>query len=324
MLGHTSFAKDEAAAVAPVEKSVAEKLVRELHGSLSDHQRSRIVLPFDDPLRNRIENNWHILNERVGSFFELDQQQLVRDIFLNLHSDEYRDEVWSQFVHDNKKKGATTPEEIFGTSSVALFSDESFDQFEFVFTGRHCTRRCDGNSVKNAAFGGPIFYGHSAQGFTEKPDHPGNAYWFQAKRANALFQMLDGKQQEKALKGESRGEKGTRTVTLKGKSEGIEGLPSYDMTTDQRAELMKVVGDLLMPFRAEDRAEALSMIEAQAGDLHLAFYEKEDVGGDRVWDTWQLEGPNMVWYFRGDPHVHVWVNIKDPGKAADKPVTKPA
>lgn len=33
--------------------------------------------------------------------------------------------------------------------------------FEFVLTGRHCTRRCDGDSVEGAAFGGPLFYGHA-------------------------------------------------------------------------------------------------------------------------------------------------------------------
>jgi hypothetical protein len=29
-----------------------------------------------------------------------------------------------------------------------------------------------------------------------------------------------------------------------------------------------------------------------------------------VWDVWQIEGPNMLWYFRGAPHVHCWVNIR--------------
>jgi hypothetical protein len=27
--------------------------------------------------------------------------------------------------------------------------------------------------------------------------------------------------------------------------------------------------------------------------------------------VWQVEGPSMVWYFRGKPHVHVWVHIRD-------------
>ena len=28
-----------------------------------------------------------------------------------------------------------------------------------------------------------------------------------------------------------------------------------------------------------------------------------------------LEGPSFVWYFRGAPHVHVWVNIADSSDA---------
>ena len=291
----------------------AEKLVMELYGSLSDHQRKRIVKPYDHELRGRVENNWHILDERVGTFFERDQQQLIRDIFLNLHSEEFRNQAWDQFINDNKNKKAKTPDEIFGTASVALFATPNLDKVEFVFTGRHCTRRCDGNAEKGAAFGGPIFYGHSAQGFYEKPDHPGNVYWFQAQKANELFQMLDPKQQEAALRDDSRGEDGTRTVELKGQgSEGFEGIASYEMTSDQRSELMSVVGELLRPFRKEDQIEALAMIEAQITDLNLAFYKNEDVGDDGVWDTWQLEGPSMVWYFRGDPHVHTWVHVKQP------------
>ena len=28
-----------------------------------------------------------------------------------------------------------------------------------------------------------------------------------------------------------------------------------------------------------------------------------------------IEGPSMVWYFRGQPHVHTWVNIRAPKPA---------
>jgi hypothetical protein len=32
--------------------------------------------------------------------------------------------------------------------------------------------------------------------------------------------------------------------------------------------------------------------------------------------VWQIEGPAMVWYFRGDPHVHTWVHIRESAPTA--------
>ncbi len=294
-------------------RPAAETIVKSLFDSLSDEQREKVVIPFEDALRKKINNNWHILKEHpVGATFDKDQQAMIREIFMGVHSDEYRNKVWDAFINDNRSKGHKTPEETFGTGSCALFGEPGADKFEFVFTGRHTTRRCDGNSVEGASFGGPIFYGHAAQGFNEKPDHPGNAYWFQALRANEVYAMLDGKQQIEALKDDSRGEKGQKTVELRGHAEGLEGTRVGDMSADQKAGVEGVLNDLLLPFRKVDRDEAMKQVKAQFDDLHLAFYKNEDVGKDGVWDTFQLEGPSMVWYFRGDPHVHTWVNIEQP------------
>ena len=84
-----------------------------------------------------------------------------------------------------------------------------------MLTGRHCTSRCDGDSVSGAAFGGPIFYGHEGEQFYEAPDHPSNVYWFQAKQANEVFQALDAKQREAALAGTARRERRSQTVALR-------------------------------------------------------------------------------------------------------------
>ena len=48
----------------------------------------------------------------------------------------------------------------------------------------------------------------------------------------------------------------------------------------------------------------------------MSFYKNLDVGGDGVWDVWQLESPTMIWYFRGSPHVHTWVNIRAKAQSA--------
>jgi hypothetical protein len=282
-------------------KTTAETLVQTLYKSLDEKQREAICLPFDHPLRSKVNNNWHINKTRLDQFTD-DQQAMVREIFLKLHSPEYAQKVFDQVDGDSG----------FGKGSFALFGKPGSGKFEFVFTGRHCTRRCDGDSVEGTAFGGPIFYGHAAKGFYEAPDHPGNAYWFQAKRANELYQAFDGKQQKVALLDKrSRGERGNKTIETKGTVEGLEGIPASDFSGDQKDLFRKVLADLMAPFRQQDATEAMKLIEANdINKLHLSYYKKEDIADDSVWDVWQVEGPKMVWYFRGKPHVHVWANIE--------------
>ena len=100
-------------------------------------------------------------------------------------------------------------------------------------------------------------------------------------------------------------------MALKKKGE-LAGLPGSDMSRDQKKLVEKVLADLLMPFRKKDTDEAMRYIKAGGGvdSLYMSFYKNLDIGSDGVWDVWQLESPNMVWSFRGSPHVHTWVNIR--------------
>jgi hypothetical protein len=283
----------------------SETLVTDLYKSLSEPQRSAICFPFGHELQSKIDNNWFITKTRVSEFTK-DQQDLIRQIFLGLHSEEYAKPVLKAVEHDNGDKG-------FGACSVALFGEPGTGKFEFVLSGRHVTRRCDGDSVAGAAFGGPIFYGHQARDKdTEDPDHPENVYWYQAKRANELFQALDGKQRKIALLEHSRPERKEQTVKLTGKTSGLEGISVSELTRDQKELVRKVMADVLAPFRKADAEESMKLIDKNGFDhLHMAFYKSQDLGEDGVWDVWQIEGPAMVWYFRGDPHVHTWVHIRE-------------
>jgi hypothetical protein len=295
------------AAVKPGVQS--ETLVTSLYKSLSEEQKSTVVLPFDHPLRSKVDNNWFVSSARIGRFFNPDQQAMITEIFRGLHHPEFADKAIRQVEEDGKGLGNYT---------VALFGEPGTGKFEFVLTGRHCTVRCDGDSVQGAAFGGPIFYGHQAgPNDQEKPDHPNNVYWYQAKRANEVFQALDGKQRDLALVETSRKEQATETVRLRGAGERIEGLPVADMSKDQKDLVRKVLNDLLLPFRPGDAEEALKYIDQAGGvsSLSMAFFKNQDLGSDGVWDIWQLESPNAVWFFRGAPHVHVWVNVQSPHAA---------
>jgi hypothetical protein len=174
------------------------------------------------------------------------------------------------------------------------------------------TLRCDGNSADHVAFGGPIFYGHAAEDFNEAKDHPGNVFWPQALAANKLYQMLDGKQRKRALVSDLPREQavGFRESNA---AKFRTGIPVTEMSGDQKEHLQGVLKLLLEPYRTSDQQEALSALNKQGGldNCTLTFYEGGDIGKDGVWDNWRLEGPAFVWYFRGEPHVHVWVHIAD-------------
>ncbi len=286
--------------------AASETVVKTFYDTLNEEQRKAMCFPFDHELRLKVNNNWQITKAKVKTFTK-DQQAMIKEIFMGLHSEEYAQKVYDQVEWDSGIDGFE------GGSSVAVFGKPGTGNFEFVLTGRHCTRRCDGDSVEGAAFGGPLFYGHAAKGFNEGPKHEDNAYWYQAVRANEVYQMLDGKQRKAALLGKSRGEHGNKTVELSGKKAGLDGIRVADLTGDQKGHVRKVMADLLAPFRKQDSAEAMKFVEAGGFDnLHLAFYKDENVGDDEVWDVWQIEGPNMISYFRGKPHVHAWLHIRKP------------
>src|SRR5215510_12762145 len=66
-----------------------ETLVATLYKSLTDEQRKVVAFPFHHPLRSKVDNNWQITDKKVSEFFTRDQQAMIKEIFLGLHSPEY-------------------------------------------------------------------------------------------------------------------------------------------------------------------------------------------------------------------------------------------
>lgn len=289
------------------EKKSPESLVKTLFDSMSPAQKSKVTYDWDhvDPrrglLRTRVANNWQINRQQLNSaFYTADQRDLVRAIFEGIIAPDWHKRVDKQLADDGGGFGRSM--------SIGIFGKPGDDKFQFVLTGRHCTMRCDGNSAEHVAFGGPIFYGHAADGFNEGPTHRGNVYWPQAVAANDVFKMLDGKQRKLALAAKSPREQ--HADFRRGKSDP-DGIPVSELTKDQQSEVERVLAKLVEPYRDADREEVAACLKAQGGleKCHLAFYQDKDIGDDGVWDNWRLEGPAFVWYFRGSPHVHVWVNV---------------
>lgn len=294
----------------PLQKPTAESMVKVLYDSLTPGQREQVCFDWQHEdserglLRTRVANNWDVTDHFVNDdFYTVDQRAMVRNIFEGLFQPEWHARIDQQLDDDSGGFGES--------NSLAIFGKPGTDKFEFVLTGRHMTVRCDGNSADHVAFGGPIFYGHAADGFNEGPNHTGNVFWPQALEANKLYQALDGKQQQLALVKQAPPHESK--VKFQGQDGQFTGLPLTELSADQRERVQEVLRKLVEPYRQSDRDEVTACLKAQGGldACSLSFYQQGDIGKDGVWDNWRLEGPSFVWHYRGAPHVHVWVNVAD-------------
>ncbi|MDA1230913.1 MAG: DUF3500 domain-containing protein [Planctomycetota bacterium] len=294
----------------PQAKKTPETLVKVLFDSLTAMQRTKICFDWNHVdkdrglLRTRLENNWTITEPAIKSnFYSSDQQHIIREIFDGMTDPGWR-ERWDRQLKDDVGG--------FGNhQSIAIFGNPGTDKFEFVLASRHMTLRCDGKSAEHVAFGGPILYAHEGEDLYEKPSHPSNVFWHQALAANKLYDMFDGKQRKQALVIE--GMPSEELVGFRGPDGKFDGLAVTGFSSDQKEHLQSVLQLLVEPFRKSDQDEVTRCLKVQGGldACRLAFYKEGDLGSDGIWDNWRLEGPSFVWYFRGKPHVHVWVNVAD-------------
>jgi hypothetical protein len=301
-----------AAATLPAFKGESETAAKALFESLTDAQRREVCFDWDyvhperGLLRTHVSNNWQITKPHIDSdFFTKQQKMLAHDVYKSLFNPDWYPKLLKQLKDDTGGK------EWGAEQSIALFGKPGAgEKFMMVMTGRHMTVRADGNSEAHMALGGPIFHGHAASGFNEEVHHPGNVFWHQAVQANKVYKLLDGKQRDGAVVNRRPSES---AVSFRGSDGKYPGLPLSEMTSDQKAEVHKVLMSLIEPYRQEDQTEIHECLKKHGGldACSLAFYRDGDIGDDEEWDNWRIEGPSFVWYFRGEPHVHIWINVSD-------------
>jgi hypothetical protein len=288
-------------------ESKVDSLPMQLYRGLSDEQRQKICLPVDHQSRQFISNWWYVHKEhRIPDTFDAEQQELIQNIFDSLHRPEFQATVNKQVEIDQYGAAKNAP-------SVGFFGSPDNANFEFIYTGHHVTRRCNAHSDTGMGFGGaPIFYGHFPDKFNETKDHPGNPYWYQGKLFNEFVQALSGKQQEQGLVSKQpRSEK--PGAVIRKTSSDASGLSCAELSKDQKKLLAETMRKMMSIFREDDVTATIDAIEKKGllDRLHVSWFDgKYDIGSDKVWDTWQIEGPEMVWYFRGQPHIHSYFHLK--------------
>jgi len=311
--------------------SPADAAVKALFDSLTDQQKKVICFDWDKkgygglPLRLHVTNNWAVSPMQIGALAK-DQQALVEEIFKSVLNPGWTEKLAQQAKDD-------TGQHWTKDRKIAIFGTPGSGKCQCIISGFHLTFRAGSDKDSHVAFGGALSHGHQPSGFNEKPGHPGNIFWYQAQQANKVYKILDGKQQDKALvlKGMPYYEfdgKIDRTVILPdskferamepdvrfhGPKGDRPGLPIAEMTPDQKEAMRKVLTDLLEPYRKPYQDRVLQCLEKQGGleKCHLAFFKEHTLSKEGEWDNWRLEGPAFIWYFRGYPHVHLWIHVAD-------------
>ncbi len=282
----------------PAAKSdkTAEELIKELFAGLTEEQKRTVVAPFDNPGRLRIYNR--ALGKSIGESYTKPQQELVGRILRSICSDE---EGFRRISREGTWDGSRS----FEACGANIFGNPTNGKYTWVFSGHHLTLRCDGNTEEGPAFGGPLYYGHSPNGYSPK-----NVFNYQTKSVLSVFEALSEAQAKQAVVRGTPGE-GAASIRLRPASAAKPGIPGRDLTKDQKVLVEKVMRDVLSPYRKQDADEVMQVIKAGGGleQVHLAFYQDDGADTLEKWHFWRLEGPGFVWNYRVLPHVHTFVNI---------------
>lgn len=277
------------------------ELVKELFAGMSETQKKAAVKPWTDARRMSVNPN-RALDKTIGNVFDKKQQELIERIVKSMSAGD--EASWKQITRggtwDNSKTFANTGADIFG--------DPTTNQFAFLLTGHHLTMRLDNNLKDGVAFGGPIYYGHTPNPYSDR-----NVFFYQTQQAMKFFDALNKDQREKASIKKGNPGEGANSVKLPGTAKGV---MYSELTADQKELMEKVMRSLLSPYRKEDGDEAMAVIKASGGLEKLGFvfygegYEGAATDNKQPWSFWRIEGPGFVWNFRVLPHVHTYVNIQ--------------
>ncbi|MDR3403312.1 MAG: DUF3500 domain-containing protein [Chthoniobacter sp.] len=281
----------------------SEELVREYYASLNPYQRQQLVFPWNytgagtTPARLGVYNT--AIGKAIGETLTKAQRELIERLMMSMSSG---DDGWRKITRNG---GWDTNDGILSCGAYIFGDPEGDRKYSFLFTGHHLTMRCDGNSEPNTAFGGPIFYGHIVNGYSQR-----NVFNEQTLKVMSVYEALNADQQKHAVvDGRPPGRDDTVFFPTQGKD--LPGISGSDLSADQKGLIEGVLKDVLSPYREEDVAEVMDIVRANGGmeKIHLAFYRDTETNEKEPWSYWRLEGPGFVWNFRVLPHVHTYVSV---------------
>jgi hypothetical protein len=272
-------------------------LAQRLYTSLDSEQRAETCVRYDHPLRQYHNRGvWGGGRTIVGGFTR-PQRRILTDLLYAGLSEEGRERV---------------PEEFFtrwtGVHSMRalICGDPTSRPYQIILTGAHLNLRLGGKSSEGAAFGGPQVYGD--QRGDGDAGLPGNLYRDQFVIAQRLLRSLDSGRWKQAVVEEAPVQ---TKIELQGRHGTFSGIPVAELGAEGKTLARQLVERILSTYPPSDVAYARECLEANGGleALWLSYYQHGEDGDIPEGQVFRLEGPSAVFYFRGHPHVHAFVNV---------------
>jgi hypothetical protein len=281
-----------------------DELAQRLFASLEPETRAEVCVEYDHPLRQYHNRGiWGGGLSIYADRFTREQRGLLTDLLYAGLSEQGRERVPNEFYVQ------------FGgvqLMNVLLCGDPSSPPYQLILSGPHLNLRLGGKSREGVAFGGPQVYGD--QRGDERHGLPGNIYRFQLQISQRLFRNLAPSQQKETLLETAPIQ---TQIELLGRAGTFPGTPVASFTPESRSIVRELVDAILSTYRPSDVAYAWDCIEQNGGldALFLSYYADGEVEKSGEYQIFRLEGPAAVFYFRGAPHVHAFVNVAMDGDA---------
>ena len=280
-----------------------DALARRLYTDLDQDQRGETCVSYDHPLRQYHNRGVWGGGRAVLTGFNREQRRILTDLLYAGLSEEGRERV---------------PEEYFtrwtGVHSmrVLVCGDPTAPPYQIILTGAHLNLRLGGKSPEGTAFGGPQVYGD--QRGNKRAGLPGNLYRDQFVIGQRLLRSLDSGRRKDAVLEEAPVQ---TQIELQGRHGSFAGIPVAELRPEGKALARELVERIFSTYPPGDVAYARECLTANGGldALFLSYYQHGEDGQIPEGQVFRLEGPSAVFYFRGYPHVHAFLNVAMDGDA---------
>jgi hypothetical protein len=284
-----------------------DDLAVQIFAALSPDARAAACMAYDHPLRQCHNRGLWIGGLTVSAAsLDWDTRRLLTDLLYAGLSELGRSRVPLQ---------DSTHWMGVNMMQLLICGDPRMGPYQFILSGVHLNLRVGGADPQGAAFGGPQVYGD--QHGNGRVGLPNNVYRYQLEGAHRLVAALTP-----AERGRARVARAPAQVNIgvQGRGGRFDGLPIADLALDKRKLARELVGGILDTYADHDAAYAWECLERNGGidALHFADYDEDFDGGRRAGDApsqvFRVEGPAAVFHFRGEPHVHAFVNVAMDGE----------